>query len=283
MMGCRIPFYYVVKTIFLLYLALPQTRGASYLYTHHLQPFFHTHESQIDATIASLKVRVYTFLQERLRALWDQAVTAIRQQQQQQVAPGTATGAESTPVVADPAPGPAQLALNLWRSYGPGIIATGTALLRQTPAVTASNTGTDPAIFNSPAAVAPVRAGNTQSILERRKQLEAELAALSKATADTASEAAPASVPMPMLASVATFTSSRTSSSSDVRERAASNGKFEEIDMPSDLEGYDGGSHGGDRGSGSESGHPNVNQRTSWFGWGGTGQTKGKYERVKTE
>lgn len=51
---CRLPLYYTIKTIFILYLVLPQTKGASYLYTHHLQPFFNTHEPQIDATLSSL-------------------------------------------------------------------------------------------------------------------------------------------------------------------------------------------------------------------------------------
>ena len=59
----RIPFYYGIKTIFLLYLSLPQTRGASYIYEQHLQPFFHTHEGQIDAAIhgksGALNISVY--------------------------------------------------------------------------------------------------------------------------------------------------------------------------------------------------------------------------------
>ncbi|EED78795.1 predicted protein, partial [Postia placenta Mad-698-R] len=60
---CRLPFYYPVKTIFLLYLALPQTAGAAYLYHTHLQPFFAAHESQIDSTLAQLKGYIYSSLQ----------------------------------------------------------------------------------------------------------------------------------------------------------------------------------------------------------------------------
>jgi len=270
-----IPFYYLFKTLFLLYLALPQTRGASYLYRNHLQPFFHTHESQIDATLASLKIRVYAFVQDRMRALWDQIMAAVRQQQQQQQTapndPGTAADAGSTP------PGPIQLALNLWRSYGPGIIATGTALLRPTPSPAAATTAaaapsTSAEVwYNAPAAVAP---SSAQSLQERRRELEAQLAALAKAESDAASYASSSNnnnegrttTTMPGMA----FTSSRASSSSDIRERTVS-GKFEEIEMPSELEGYEMGRTGSDRKS--EGG--SIVQ--SWFGW------KSGYDRVKTE
>jgi receptor expression-enhancing protein 1/2/3/4 len=260
----RIPFYYLFKTLFLLYLALPQTRGASYLYRSHLQPFFRTHESQIDATLASLKVRVYTFLQERMRALWDQIMAAVRQQQQQSApeVSGTATDA-TTP------PGPVQLALNFWRSYGPSIIATGTALLRQTPSTTVAPSTSAEAWYNAPAAVA----SSAQSLQERRRELEAQLAALSKAESDGSSHASSSSnegrttVAMPGMA----FTSSRASSSTDIRERTGSGGKFEEIEMPVELEGYEIGRTGSDRRS------EGASIVQSWFGW------KGGYDRVKTE
>lgn len=45
----RILLYALFKTLFLLYLALPQTQGALY------QPFFHLHELEIDMGLAQLK------------------------------------------------------------------------------------------------------------------------------------------------------------------------------------------------------------------------------------
>ena len=111
--------------------------------------------------------------------------------------------------------------------------------------------------------------------------LEAQLAALSRAESDAAGRgsssgssgneggAGGAAVPMPSYAG--TFTSSRRSSSSDLRERTASAGKFEEIDMPNELEGYEMGRSGADRGPEGSS----IVQ--SWFGW------KGGYDRVKTD
>ncbi|KAG9226866.1 hypothetical protein CCMSSC00406_0003461 [Pleurotus cornucopiae] len=272
-----IPFYYTLKTVFLLYLALPQTRGSSYLYIHHLQPFFHTHESQIDAALASFKARVYAFLQERFRAIWDQVAASLGQQPQQaNFTPATGisdTGAP--PSMGDPVSGPAQLATSLWRSYGPGIIASGAALLRQGAANATTRTNPSaPSLFNSPPANPPVAPTPTQSVLERRRQLEAELAALNAMPLHEA-------VPIPSMAGgKASASSSRDSSSSDVRlrERTMSSSRtFEEIEVPSDIEDND----GQPSDAGYESARPAAQSRASWFGWGG-GAKEG-YQRVKSD
>jgi len=277
----RIPFYYTVKTLFLLYLALPQTRGSTYLYTNHLQPFFHTHESQIDAALASLKTRIYTFLQVRVRMVWEHITATIGQQQQQATfdpARGaSAVNAAAPPTLADPISGPAQLVSTLWRSYGPAIIASGTSFVRQSAA--ASATATAATLLNSPAASPPippppVRQDTSQSVLERKRQLEAELASLAAVVDSMENAQRPLPQPAPIAAASASYASSRTSSGSDLRERTVSGtGKFEEIEMPSDGEGYDGSGGKDDGGEISLSG-----RRTSWFGWGGSG-----YERVKSE
>ena len=59
----RIPFYYLFKMLFLLYLALPQTQGTSYLYQIQLEPVLHEHKPQIDAALVQLRARVFAFLQ----------------------------------------------------------------------------------------------------------------------------------------------------------------------------------------------------------------------------
>ncbi|KAG6380124.1 TB2/DP1, HVA22 family-domain-containing protein [Boletus reticuloceps] len=134
-----IPMYYLMKTLFLLYLVLPQTRGSSYIYINHLQPFLHSHESQIDATLASLKARFYAFVQERFRALWDQLAGTLRQQQQAQYAPSTGGATVGAPPsLGDPVSGPAQLVAGLWRSYGPTLVASGAMLLSQGTAASGS-------------------------------------------------------------------------------------------------------------------------------------------------
>ncbi|KIY49729.1 hypothetical protein FISHEDRAFT_40649, partial [Fistulina hepatica ATCC 64428] len=238
------PFYYPAKTLFLLYLALPQTKGSSYFYVNHLQPFFHSHESQIDATLASLKTRVYTFLQEQFRALWAMIATALGIPQQSTV-----------PAPDEPPPPPggvAQIATSLWQSFGPSIVATGAALLRQgANAPTVSST-------SRPAATHP-RQSSAQLVEERRRQLEAELAALDAG-----------SVPMP---SASPSLETPGSGEGHLRDRTGSQSRFEEIEVPSDVEGYD---------VDSGVGHalPQQRRSSSWFGWG---SNQAGYERLKND
>ncbi|KAF9011966.1 TB2/DP1, HVA22 family-domain-containing protein [Cyathus striatus] len=250
-----IPFYYTVKTIFLLYLALPQTQGSSYLYLHHLQPFFRTHESQIDATLVQLKTKVYAFLQDRVRLLWEHVSSTVGAAQ---AAPPQQPG---QPQQENTASGPAQLVSSLWTSFGPGILANGAALLRQGVAAAPTRPPPSSTAFNTPPTSYIRSPPSSQSLEERRRQLEAELAALSSE-----------SVPVPPA------NPSRDSSDSSLRERTNSSGKFEEIEVPSDVEGYD----VGEVGIGHEAGRPGAQKRgSSWFGWG-SGAGKG-YERVKDE
>jgi len=262
-----IPFYYTTKTLFLLYLALPQTRGSSYLYINHLQPFFHTYENQIDATIASLKARLYAFVQEKLRTLWDQVAQTVGQQPQQQPAAAPIEGT-----------GPGALISTFWRSYGPTIIATGAALLPKPTeqsgrSNTASNAFHTPGTTPTPSYIR-MATRTTQSALERKRQLEAELAALSREIDSSAS-----GTPIPPASS---SMNSRASSASDINVRGrttSGSGRFEEIEVPSDVEGYDVGDvyHAG--GSDRPGGHKKGG---TWFGWGSAG-SKGGYERVKND
>ncbi|TDL27728.1 hypothetical protein BD410DRAFT_713386 [Rickenella mellea] len=295
-----LPLYYPMKTIFLLYLCLPQTRGSSYLYTKYLQPFFHAHETDIDAALVSMKTRVYAFVQEKIRLLWDQVAASLGQSSTSASAtPPTGQPGAAPPTMRDPMSGPAQLLGGLWRSYGPTIIASGAALLRQTAPAAAG--GAAPSYFDARSTgataqppPAPSRMESTQSVIERRRQLEAELAALEAHTPSTTST--PSDSPMqtmPTQQGSSSFSpSSRTDSDADLRSRG---GQFEEVEVPSDVEGYDvrpGGSS--PRGKESEQGHAYDGKgqagRTSWFGWGGAaGATqagspgKGTYERVKDE
>jgi len=295
---CWIPFYYPLKTLFLLYLALPQTQGSTYIYTAHLQPFFASHEQQIDIRLAQVKVYVYTFLQEQARKLWDHVGAALSQQQQ--------------PLQEETSQQPQQqdgIIFSLWRSYGPGIMASGAAFLRQAvppnqgqrqPAQTSTIPFGSMSANPQPFAASMSTLATAQAVQERRRQLEAELAALASASSSSSSSplslySQPANTntnanPMPMSTPIpaASPAYSRSSSGSDVlhrRERVASGGAgmaFEEVEVPSDVEGYDvDTSKNQDEDEGA--GRPVIPQpRGSWFGWGG-GSSKGSYERVKSE
>ncbi|KAK0194473.1 TB2/DP1, HVA22 family-domain-containing protein [Armillaria mellea] len=229
-----IPFYYLTKTLFLLYLSLPQTQGSTYLYINLSRA--------IDATTASLRAKLYSFVQARARALWDQ-ISAT-----DPVAGGGTEG--PPPSLNNPVSGPAQLVTSFWRSYGPSIVASGAALLKQAA----------PAPAPTPTS-SRVSGSTTRSLLERRRQLEAELAALPKV-------GEPGS---PLLSPP------RVASDQDVylRERATSvTGRYEEIQVPSDVEGYDVGPSEGDGVGHSYDSRPAAQKRgSSWFGWGGASST----------
>ncbi|RPD60638.1 hypothetical protein L226DRAFT_506576 [Lentinus tigrinus ALCF2SS1-7] len=270
-----LPLYYPLKTLFLLYLALPQTAGSAWLYQTQLRPFFQAHEHEIDSALAKAKVYLYNYVQRLLRRGWEQVSGAITQQQTQPAGPSpleeeAAAHTGAPPSMNDPVSGPAQLVAGLWSTYGPGILASGAALLTQAQASAAraaANAGS-----SSGSGSGSKRRG---SVSERRKQLEAELASLgqepvgydvSSATSSPAFE----TVPMP----------------SDGRSRASSSGSgngnngkstFEEVEVPSDMESDLPGHAMGSR--------PDQARRTSWFGWGGAGAAGGGagYERVKND
>ncbi|KAJ7905157.1 TB2/DP1, HVA22 family-domain-containing protein [Mycena leptocephala] len=229
---CWIPLYYPMKTLFLLYLALPQTRG---LLTSTPSTF----------TPSSLRVYIYTFLQKQVKLLWEHIGSSIGQQQGP-----LDSHANTYPDGAAPPPpdssGLSGVVGSLWRSYGPGILANGAAFLRPAPATGPQRA---PITMNSPAGIPPssMRRAATQSILDRRRQLEAELAALPAVPGPSSLSSlslpiSPGSVPLTPQASPST-TYSRNSSGADLvnrsgRERTDSTGrfKFEEVEMPSDGE-----------------------------------------------
>lgn len=265
----RLPFYYPVKTLFLLYLALPQTTGSSWVYATRVQPFFAAHESEIDSALSRLKRVAYGYVQRLLRSAWSQVSASVGQTPAAGARPdafdegGLSSGAAmqtgAPPTLANPASGPMQMVQTFWRTYGPAVVAAGSNLLQESQAGAARAMDTPPAS----------RLNSSQSVMERRRQLEAELAALSQASSAEPYDVNPSSVPIPP----ANVRSRTSSSSSSLRERTGSgNGKntFEEIEVPSDVE--------------SDapllpSDNPVQEKQAGWFGWGSSKE----YNRVKTE
>ncbi|KAI0071946.1 hypothetical protein K474DRAFT_1668416 [Panus rudis PR-1116 ss-1] len=140
-----IPFYHLFKTSLLIYLALPQTQGSSYLYTQFLQPLFTTHESEIDDTLRKAKGLAYNWVQNLIRNAWKQIAGTLAQQplSSSSSAPQSnpldeggitgeaAMGSVQPPTMQDPLSGPTMLVQTLWRSFGPGIVANGLAFFQQ--------------------------------------------------------------------------------------------------------------------------------------------------------
>ncbi|GJE93068.1 HVA22/TB2/DP1 family protein [Phanerochaete sordida] len=271
-----IPFYYPVKTLFLLWLALPQTAGASYLYAMHIQPFFASHETEIDSALTKLKNYVYNYLQRVVRNLWSHVVASTGPSAGGDARPdaldeGGLTGeaavhAGAPPTLSDPLSGPAQLVQTFWRSYGPAVVAAGAGLMAQAKTSARESAAAAEEAMDTPPA-GPSRMQSSASVLERRRQLEAELAALEAHPGLKGYDAAPPQAFPPADAH------SRTSSSSSLRERTGGNGRFEEVEIPSDMESEGLMSPDAER-------PPPPTNRGSWFGWGGKPQG---YERVKTD
>ena len=243
--------------------------------------------------ITEVRVKAYNLLQEKARSIWAAVINILSSGA---VRDANATGADTGQNgMGDqsPAGGPTQLLSSLWTTYGPSIIAGGTALLRQTAAATLP-TGTVPRTNNTADVIGRSNALNTppgstflhpsaDQISERRRQLEAELASLPAYPSTS-------SIPMPVPIPPATIRPNLTpsSSSSSVRERVNS-GWFEEI-QGGDAEGYKvdedeqpvGGFVPGDANRHRKSG--------GWFGGWGSGSSggagskeRGMYERVKNE
>ncbi|KAJ3926339.1 MAG: TB2/DP1, HVA22 family-domain-containing protein [Lentinula lateritia] len=298
-----LPLYGLLKLIVLSYLVLPQTDGSTHVYDQLLAPYFSSHETEVDGALEELRKRVYEFIQTKLRDVWELLLssTALGQAFPSAATPAAqAQPSAQPPTLADPISGPAQLAAGFWRTYGPNVLAVGASMYRQLAPANAPGQALQPTGYDVGPEDRPVssRMSTTQSIIERRRQLEAELAALNAGEASAAG-ASPPPFPIPQIpgmqmpsmlgpsssstpSAVSSASSSPTSRTPGLRERTTSNvgpgGRFEEINS-NDLDEED--ESGAGHEYGPRPGLPSTS-RPSWFGWGGGGGSGG-YERVKSD
>ena len=245
----RLPLYHLAKTLFILYLVLPQTQGSSFIYKHHLQPFFQAYEPQIDATLGSLKARTYAFIQERLRNLWGNVATSMAQpaaaNDLNEGLNDHAINRGAPPSMQDPASGPATLMGSLLSSFGPNLLLQGMAFMSsaQNAAATRTNEARKQNLETPGNSRLNIhdRRGSSESVEEKKKRLEAELASLSGGGVQGYKVDSP----------------------------NIGGGRFEEVDIPSDTEDDD-----------RQGYRPTQGKSSSWFGWGSS--TAG-YEKVKNE
>ncbi|TFK90795.1 hypothetical protein K466DRAFT_596648 [Polyporus arcularius HHB13444] len=123
-----VPFYWEFRTVFLLFLSLPQTQGSTWVYQTYLQPFLVKNQADIDASISAVQSNTLAFVQSRIQVFWqtfwDLATKSAASSQarapgapqpgapqQQQPASGAAAGANYV-----------ELARSLWTSYGSSLI-----------------------------------------------------------------------------------------------------------------------------------------------------------------
>lgn len=180
--SARLPFYYQVKTLALLWLTLPQIDGASYVYIHHLHPWLLAHETDIDLFLLSAKSRAKQAGLDYARRAW----MAAREMVLREVLGQAAIAGEGPPGA--PAqqlqPGQQQqhqqswfpFASTLMQQYGPSALAAGHAFLHPMDQSRDYPTSAYPA----PAATPPLvdRSSATLTSAQRRQILEDELRSL---------------------------------------------------------------------------------------------------------
>jgi len=66
-----LPFYWEIRTLFLLYISLPQIQGSTYIYKTYLEPFCAKNEVELDTGIASAQSNILAFLQSRISMVID--------------------------------------------------------------------------------------------------------------------------------------------------------------------------------------------------------------------
>jgi len=110
-----LPFYWETRTLFLLYLSLPQTQGSTYIYKSYLEPFCSKNEAELDSSIASAQDNVLGFLQSRISMLIDLLWTILNQTLNKQPQAAREGQPEQQPYSLESVKG-------LWTSYGPAVM-----------------------------------------------------------------------------------------------------------------------------------------------------------------
>jgi len=143
------PFYWELKTLFLLFLALPQTQGSTYIYQNYFRPFLAQHESALDEGIIAFNKNAFGFVQSKLTDLVNYVLKSASNQGGQVAAPGGAPNQSAQ------GRNPLSAVANLWNTYGGAV---GAALQsRQQSSATA--TGALNAGGNTAANLAPRSSG----------------------------------------------------------------------------------------------------------------------------
>ncbi|KAH9948237.1 TB2/DP1, HVA22 family-domain-containing protein [Amylocystis lapponica] len=132
-----IPFWWETRTLFLLFLALPQTQGSTWIYVNVLTPYLTPREAGIDAGIVAAQTNILTFIQGRVAKL-SQSLWAVATQ-------SSAAGASGAgPAAAGAAPDPFSVAKGLWSTYGPALMT-----VFQPPAESAHAASARPASYSA--------------------------------------------------------------------------------------------------------------------------------------
>ncbi|KAJ8083825.1 hypothetical protein AAF712_000743 [Marasmius tenuissimus] len=113
-----LPFYWEIKTLFLLFLSIPQIQGSTFIYTTYVQPFFAKNEAQIEESIISVQTNTLAFVQSKLAALWQILMSLINKAPAsgQPPAPGAPAQQSQAPSISLDA------AVGLFKAYAPSFL-----------------------------------------------------------------------------------------------------------------------------------------------------------------
>lgn len=269
------------------------SKGATYIYRTHLAPFLTQYEPTIDAYLSQYKRKLYEYLQAQFRILWKHISALIAEHTginlnnvDPQASPNTEAaqglaGSNTAGGAADGLGHGARVALGLWRTWGPTVVNALKPIRdaqQDSPSMLFAPAGT----AGQAQASAPSSGfADTTSVLARRRQLEAELAALNALhptsfgspnlpTIPTPSSGTGGSSdhPSPSLASANLYQSQYLA---EPDTRTIRDGKYEEIgrDEIDDSEHEEDGPQ------------PPTSPAAGW--WPAWGRRSSGYERVKTD
>jgi TB2/DP1, HVA22 family len=83
--------YPLIKTTFLVYCFLPQSRGANFIYHNVVEPFLNKYETQIDQKADEIRESFDTIASEAQRAFVEHATAAATESQSPSAPPGPDT------------------------------------------------------------------------------------------------------------------------------------------------------------------------------------------------
>ncbi|KAF9785839.1 TB2/DP1, HVA22 family-domain-containing protein [Thelephora terrestris] len=120
---CWFPFYWEVKTLFLLFLALPQTQGSTWVYQSYLEPFFRQNEHDLDQGILSTQSTAVILVQSKFQAVWE-ALWGMINRNAADGRPGVGAQGQQRPGGSQPgaASSPYDAARQLFNDYAPGVL-----------------------------------------------------------------------------------------------------------------------------------------------------------------
>jgi len=128
-----LPFYWEIRTLFLLYISLPQTQGSTYVYKTYFEPFCSKNEVDLDAGIAAAQSNIIAFCRARISSLIDVFWSLLNKTP---ITKSSFTGAEGE---RSRVGGSLDQLKDIWSIYGPTVLATFTPT--STPKEAASANG----------------------------------------------------------------------------------------------------------------------------------------------